>query len=57
MRWAGHVASTGETRNVYNILAVKSEGRMPFDGSKHIQEGNIKMYPRDIRYVDTFIWR
>jgi hypothetical protein len=25
MRWAGHVAHTGETRNTYSILDVKPE--------------------------------
>jgi cbb3-type cytochrome oxidase cytochrome c subunit len=30
MRWAGHVACTGEMRNAHNILARKSEGKNPF---------------------------
>jgi hypothetical protein len=29
MRWAGHVAQMGENRNVYRLLVVKPEGRMP----------------------------
>jgi hypothetical protein len=27
MRWAGHIAHTGEMRNTYNILAGKPEGK------------------------------
>jgi hypothetical protein len=27
MRWAGHVARMGETRNAYRILVGKPEGR------------------------------
>ena len=29
MRWAGHVARTGEERGVYKVLVGKSEGRRP----------------------------
>jgi hypothetical protein len=29
MRWAGHVARMGETRNAYRILAGKREGKRP----------------------------
>jgi hypothetical protein len=29
MRWAGHVARMGETRNAYRILVGKPEGRGP----------------------------
>jgi hypothetical protein len=29
MRWAGHVARMGENRNVYRLLAEKSEGKRP----------------------------
>jgi hypothetical protein len=29
MRWAGHVARTGETRNGYRILVGKPEGKRP----------------------------
>jgi hypothetical protein len=30
MRWVGHVAYMGETRNVYSILVGKPEGKRPF---------------------------
>jgi hypothetical protein len=29
MRWAGHVARRGETRNAYRILVAKPEGKRP----------------------------
>jgi hypothetical protein len=29
MRWAGHVAQMGETRNAYRILVGKPEGKRP----------------------------
>jgi hypothetical protein len=29
MRWAGHVARTGEGRSVYTVLVGKSEGKRP----------------------------
>jgi hypothetical protein len=29
MRWAGHVARTGEVRGAYNILVGRPEGRRP----------------------------
>jgi hypothetical protein len=32
MRWAGHVARMGETRNAYMILVGKPEGKRPVGG-------------------------
>jgi len=29
MRWAGHVACTGERRDVYRVLVGKPEGKRP----------------------------
>jgi hypothetical protein len=31
MRWAGHVAPTGEGRNVYRVLVGKPKGKRPFE--------------------------
>jgi hypothetical protein len=31
MRWAGHVASMGEGRNVYRVLVGKPEGKRPIE--------------------------
>jgi hypothetical protein len=43
MRWEGHVARMGETRNAYRILVGKTE-RNP----SHRWKGNIKMDFREI---------
>jgi hypothetical protein len=43
MRWAGHVARMGETRNVYRILVGKSEGKRPLVRPKRRWVDNIKM--------------
>jgi hypothetical protein len=32
MRWAGHVARLGETRNAYRILVGKPEGKIGWNG-------------------------
>jgi hypothetical protein len=43
MRWAGHVARIGETRNVYKILVGKPEGKRPLGRPRHRWVNNIKM--------------
>jgi hypothetical protein len=43
MRWAGHVASTGEKRGTYRILVGRPEGRRPLGRPRHRWEDNIKM--------------
>jgi hypothetical protein len=48
MIWAGHVAPTGEKRNVYRILVGKPEGRRPLGRPRHRWEDNIKMDLREI---------
>jgi hypothetical protein len=35
MRWAGHVERMGEKRNVYKVLAGKSEGKRPLRKPRH----------------------
>jgi hypothetical protein len=35
MRWAGHVARMGETRNAYRILVGKREGKRPLGRPRH----------------------
>jgi len=42
MRWAGHVARTGETRGVY-ILVGKLEGKRPMGRPKRRWVDNIRM--------------
>jgi hypothetical protein len=43
MRWAGHVARMGETRNVYRILLGKPEGKRPLGRPRRKWVDNIKM--------------
>jgi hypothetical protein len=34
MRWAGHAARIGDTRDVYSALVEKTDGKQPLGGSK-----------------------
>jgi hypothetical protein len=43
MRWAGHVAQMGETRNAYRILVGKPEGKRPLGRPRRRWVDNIKM--------------
>ena len=43
MRWAGHVARTGERRGVYRVLVGKTEGKRPLERTRYRWEDNIKM--------------
>jgi hypothetical protein len=43
MRWAGHVARTGEGRNVYRVLVGKPEGRRPLGRPRRRWEDGIRM--------------
>ncbi|KAJ4433756.1 hypothetical protein ANN_16068 [Periplaneta americana] len=47
LRWAGHVARTGESRNAYRVLVGRPEGKRPFRW-----EDNIKMDLREVGYDD-----
>jgi hypothetical protein len=48
MRWAGHVARMGTTRNAYRKLVGKSEGKRPLGRPRHRWVDNIKMDLREI---------
>jgi len=41
MRWAGHVARMGETRDVYRILVEKPGGKRPLERPTRRWENNI----------------
>jgi hypothetical protein len=43
MRWAGHVARTGEKRNVYRLLVERPEGKRPLGRQRHRWIDNIKI--------------
>jgi len=42
-RWAGHVASMGESRDACRILVGRHGGRRPLDRRRIILEDNVKM--------------
>jgi hypothetical protein len=48
MSWEGHVAQTGDKRNVYRILVGKPEGKRPLGRRRRRWENNIKMDLREI---------
>jgi hypothetical protein len=48
MRWAGHVARSGEKRNAYRILVGKPEGNRPLGRPRRRWVDNIKMYLREM---------
>jgi len=43
MRWAGHVARTGEERGVYRVLVGKPGGKTPMGKSRRRWVDNIRM--------------
>jgi hypothetical protein len=43
MRWAGHIAQMGETRNVYRLLVGKPEGKRPLGRPRRRWIDNIQM--------------
>jgi hypothetical protein len=51
MRWAGHVARMGETRNAYRILVGKPEGKRPLGKPRRRWVDNIKMDLREIGWT------
>jgi hypothetical protein len=48
VRWAGHVASIGQRRDVYRVLVGKPEGKRPLRRPRCRWEDNIKMDLREI---------
>jgi hypothetical protein len=49
IRWTGHVARMGETRNAYRILVGNPEGKRPVERSRRRWMDNIKIDLRGIR--------
>jgi hypothetical protein len=43
MRWAGHVARTGEGTGVYRVLVGRPEGKRPMGRPRRRWENNIKI--------------
>ncbi|KAJ4449259.1 hypothetical protein ANN_00656 [Periplaneta americana] len=52
LRWAGHVARMGESRNAYRVLVGRPEGIKPLGRPRRRWEDNIKMDLREVRYDD-----
>jgi hypothetical protein len=52
MRWAGHVARVGETRDAYRILVGKPEGKRPLGRPTCKWVDNIKMDLRESGWGD-----
>jgi hypothetical protein len=50
MRWGGHEARMGETRNAYRILVGKPEGKRPLGRPRRRCVDNIKMDHREIEW-------
>ena len=51
MRWAGHVAHTGEGRGVFRSLVGKPGGKRPLGRPRRRWEDNIKMDLQEVRLV------
>jgi hypothetical protein len=52
MRWAGHVARIGETRNSYRIFVGKPEGKRPLGRPRSRWVDNNKIDLREIGWDD-----
>ncbi|KAJ4445713.1 hypothetical protein ANN_12398 [Periplaneta americana] len=52
LRWAGHVARMGESRNAYRVLVRRLEGKRPLGRPRRRWEDNIKMDLREVGYDD-----
>ncbi|KAJ4448585.1 hypothetical protein ANN_10604 [Periplaneta americana] len=50
LRWAGHVARMGESKNAYRVLVERPEGKRPLGRPRRRWEGNIKMDFREVGY-------
>ncbi|KAJ4426630.1 hypothetical protein ANN_26428 [Periplaneta americana] len=52
LRWAGHVARMGESRNAYRVLVGRPEGKRPLGRPRRRWEDNIKIDLREVVYDD-----
>ncbi|KAJ4447721.1 hypothetical protein ANN_09729 [Periplaneta americana] len=50
LRWAGHVARVGESRNAYRVLVGRPEGKRPLGRPRRRWEDNIKTDLRELGY-------
>ncbi|KAJ4428345.1 hypothetical protein ANN_24364 [Periplaneta americana] len=52
LRWTGHVARMGESRNAYRVLVGRPEGKRSLGRPRRRWEDNIKMDLREVGYDD-----
>ncbi|KAJ4429686.1 hypothetical protein ANN_21887 [Periplaneta americana] len=52
LRWAGHVARMGESRNAYRMLVGRPEGKKSLGRPRRRWEDNIRMDLREVGYDD-----
>ncbi|KAJ4436711.1 hypothetical protein ANN_16843 [Periplaneta americana] len=50
LRWAGHVARMGESRNAYRVIVWRLEGKIPLGRPRRRWEDNIKMDLKEVGY-------
>jgi len=50
MKWAGHVAYTGERRGTYGVLVGKPEGKRSLGRPRRRWEDNIKMNLKKVEW-------
>ncbi|KAJ4443847.1 hypothetical protein ANN_05634 [Periplaneta americana] len=50
LRWEGHIARMGESRNAYRVLVGRPEGKRPLGRPRRRWEDNIKMDLREVEY-------
>ncbi|KAJ4435817.1 hypothetical protein ANN_18436 [Periplaneta americana] len=53
LRWAGHDARMGESRNAYRVLGGRPEGKRPLRRPRRRWEDNIKMDLREVGYDEN----
>jgi hypothetical protein len=53
MRWAGHIARTGEKRNTYRLLVGKPEGRTPLGRPRRRWLDEIRMDLVEVGWGDV----
>jgi hypothetical protein len=57
LRWARHVARTGEGKGVYRVLVGKPEGKRPLRRPRHRWEDNVRMDLQEVGFgCEEWIW-
>jgi hypothetical protein len=56
IRWAGHVARTGERKGVYRVMVGNLRGKRPVGRPRRSREDNIKMDLQEVGCRDGSSW-